>query len=62
MAIPAIALLQQHDARWDILTEPAGRRHAAIEARGNSELGAFRTGRIQNWGRNWAIKTKRLVC
>jgi len=44
MAIPAMALLQQHDARWDILIEPAARRRAAIEARGHSELGAFGTG------------------
>ena len=44
MAILAVALLQQHDARQDILTEPAARRRAAIEARGNSELGAFGTG------------------
>jgi len=34
MAIPAMALLQQHDARWDILIEPAAWRRAAIEARG----------------------------
>jgi len=40
MAIPAMALLQQHDAQRDILIEPAARRHAAIEARGRSELGA----------------------
>jgi len=39
-AIPAMALLQQHDARWDIVIEPAARRHAAIEAWGHSELGA----------------------
>jgi len=44
MAIPAMALLQQHVARWDILTEPAARRRAAIEARGHSELGTFGTG------------------
>jgi len=44
MAIPAMALLQQHNARQDILIEPAVRRHAAIEARGHSELGAFGTG------------------
>jgi len=44
MAIPAMALLQQHDARRDILIEPAARRRAAIEARGHSELGAFGTG------------------
>jgi len=40
MAIPAMALLQQHDTQWDILIEPAAWRHAAIEARGHSELGA----------------------
>ena len=40
MAIPAMALLQQHDGRRDILIEPAARRCAAIEARGHSELGA----------------------
>jgi len=44
MAIPAMALLQQHDARRHILIETAARRHAAIEA--------FRTGGIQNWGRS----------
>jgi len=44
MAIPAMALLQQHDARRDIVIEPAARRRAAIEARGHSELGAFGTG------------------
>jgi len=49
MAIPAIALLQQHDARRDILIEPAVRRRVAIEAQGipnwrHSELGAFGTG------------------
>jgi len=44
MAIPAMALLQQHNARRDILIEPAARQHAAIEARGHSELqGAFGT-------------------
>jgi len=40
MAIPAMVLLQQRDARRDILIEPAAQRHAAIEARGHSELGA----------------------
>ena len=40
MAIPAVALLQQHDARRDILIEPAARRRAAIEARGHLELEA----------------------
>jgi len=41
MAIPAMALLQQHDARRDIVNEPAARRRAAIEAGG-----------IPNWGRS----------
>ena len=40
IAIPAMALLQQHDARRDILTEPAARWRAVIEARGHLELGA----------------------
>jgi len=44
MAIPAMALLQQHDAQRDILIEPPARRRAATEARGHSELGAFGTG------------------
>jgi len=35
-----MALLQQHDARRDILTEPAARWRAVIEARGHLELGA----------------------
>jgi len=39
-----MALLQQHDARRDIPTEPAARRRAAIKARGHCELGAFGTG------------------
>jgi len=43
-AIPAVALLQQHDARRDILIKPAVRRHAAIKAQGHSELRAFGTG------------------
>ena len=47
MAIPAMALLQQHDDRRDILIEPAARRRAAIEARG-----------IRNWGRNRAVKNQ----
>ena len=44
MAFPAMALLQQHDARRDILIKPAARRRAAIEARGHSELGALELG------------------
>ena len=52
MAILAMALLQQHDARQDIVIEPAARRRAVIEARGHSELLAFRTGGVRNWGRN----------
>ena len=61
MAIPAMALLQQHDARRDILIELAVRRRAAIEARRHSGLGAFGTGGVRNWGRNRAVKTNRLV-
>jgi len=41
MVIPAMALLQQHDAQRDILIELAARRHAVIEARGHSKLGAL---------------------
>jgi len=44
MAILAMALLQQHDARQHILIEPAARRRPAIKARGHSELEAFGTG------------------
>jgi len=61
MAIPAMALMQQHDARWDIVTELAARCRAAIEARGHSERRAFGTGGVRNWGRNRAVKTHRLV-
>jgi len=39
MVILAMALLQQHDARQDILIELAARRHAPIEALGHSEQG-----------------------
>jgi len=56
-----MALLQQHDGRRDILIEAAARRRAAIEARGHSELGAFETGGVRNWGHNRAVKTNRLV-
>jgi len=62
VAIPSMTLLQQHDARRDILIEPAARRRAAIEAPGHSELEAFETGGVRNWGRNQAVKTNRLVC
>ena len=44
MAILAMVLLQQHDARRDIVIEPAARCRAAIEARGHFELRAFGTG------------------
>jgi len=44
MAIPAVALLQQRNARRDILIEPAVRWLAAIEAWKHSELRAFSTG------------------
>jgi len=40
MAIPAMALLQQHNARQDILIEPAAQQRAVVEAWGHSELGA----------------------
>ena len=56
IAIPAMALLQQHDARRDILIEPAARRRAVIEARGHFELGAFGTG-----GTIGPYKTNRFV-
>ena len=56
MAIPAMALLQQHAARRNIVIEPAVRRHAVIEARGHSELRAFGTGGVRNLGRNRAVK------
>ena len=61
MAILAMALLQQHDGRRDILIEPAARRRTAIEARGHSELRAFGTGGVRNWERSRAVKTQRLV-
>ena len=44
MAIPAMALLQQHDARRDIVIEPAARRRAEMEGRRHSELRALGTG------------------
>jgi len=43
LTIQAMALLQQHDTRRDILIEPAAWRRAAIKARQHSELGAFGT-------------------
>jgi len=61
MATPAIVLLQQHDARWDIVIESAAWRRAAIEARGHSELGHSELGAFGTGGRNWAAKTHRLV-
>jgi len=58
MAISAMALLQQHDARRDILIEPAGDAAACSDrSSGHSQLGAFGTA----WGRNRAVKTNRLV-
>ena len=53
MAIPAMALLQQHAAWLHILIEPA--------ACSDRSSGAFRTGGVRNWGRNWAVKTNQLV-
>jgi len=61
MAIPAMALLQQLDARRDIVIEPAARRRAAIEAPGHAELREFGTGGVRNWERSRAVKTQRLV-
>ena len=55
IVIPAMALLQQHDARQDILIEPAACQHAVIEACGHSELGR------SELGRNRAVKTNQLV-
>jgi len=52
MTIPAISLLQQHDARRDILIEPAAQRGGMQR----SKLGG-----ISNWGCNRAVKTNRLV-
>jgi len=40
MTIPAMALLQQHAGRRDILIDPVARRRTAIEAQGHSELRA----------------------
>jgi len=51
MAIPAMALLQQHDARLGILTD---QRHGSVQ---RSKLRG-----IRNWGCNRAIQTNRLVC
>ena len=48
MAIAAMALLQQHDARRDILIEPT--------ACSDQSSGGF-----ANWGRNLAVKTNELV-
>jgi len=53
MAIPAMALLQQHDARrnW------TGGAASCCDR----SSGAFRTGGVQNWAHNLAVKTHRLV-
>ena len=48
MAIPAMALLQQHDTCQDILIEPAARLRAPMEAWGHSELGA-QSGSKNKW-------------
>ena len=48
-------------ARRSLVVEPAARRRAVIETRGHSELRAFGTGGVRNWGRNRAVKTHRLV-
>jgi len=44
MAIPAVALLQQHNACRDIVIEPAAWRRAEMETRRHSELRALATG------------------
>jgi len=64
MTIPAMALLQQHDARSrrDILIEPAARSVQRSKLGGHSELEAFGTVGVRNWGRNRAVKTNQLVC
>jgi len=46
----------------EIVIELAAWRRAAIKAWGHSELRAFGTGGIQNWVRNQAVKTHRLIC
>jgi len=50
MVILAMALLQQHNARRDIVTKPTARRRAAIKAWGHSELRAFGTGAFGTGG------------
>jgi len=50
MAIPVMALLQQHDARRDILIEPVAWPRAAIKAWGHSELRAFGNGAFGTGG------------
>jgi len=46
MAIPAMALLQQHDARWDILID---RRRGGVQ---RSNLWGIPNWDIWNWGRS----------
>ena len=57
MAIPAMALLQQHDARRDILIEPAAWQGGVQR----SKLGGIPNWGVRNWGCNRAVKTNRLV-
>jgi len=63
MAIPVMALLQQHDARRDNVIEPAARRGAAIDDDVRIQRCYVRiiprilttdprTGAIRNWGRS----------
>jgi len=60
MAIPAVALLQQHDAQRGILIEPAARRRGGVQ---RSKLGGIPNWGVRNWGRSelGAVKTNRLV-
>jgi len=61
MAIPAVALLQQYNARWDIVIEPAAQHRAAIEARRHSELRAFGAGGRSDLGAQSGRKNQ-LAC
>ena len=64
-AIPAMALLQQHDERVQHQRSAASSSSSTGVQRsklgGHSELGAFGNVGVRNWGRNRAVKTDRLV-
>ena len=57
MAIPAMALLQQHDARRDRYSDWT----CGAAACSDRSWEAFRTWGVRNWGRNRAVKTNRLI-